>query len=607
MTTTDRAPIDEVRSDKSKLVALLEGAGAVFDRGFQCKCVFHEDKHASAGLFQTRTGGWEFKCLSPSCGARGDFFNITSRLTGKSNKDVIREVIKPARPIPAPKDDKPGFETGALCGDFLRKKGVEVEALYPYWNEDKSRAICGVIRCKEDGGKTFKQITNTDKGWKFQKPDEPHPLYNLHLIVNTDNVVVVEGEKAAKAVCEMGQCGTTSIMGAGKAKLTDWTPLAGKRVTLWPDNDDAGLAHMEEVRAELEKVTPRPEVFILDDFEKLELPTKGDAADFYATAKRELKDEKLIARTMADILSEARSLARTGLFGQYASDCLSGKFRSEKFPFPILTNLTKALRPGRVVILCGGPGAGKSMVLIQWMNFWQENGIQNSAFFGEEEKTDYVNRAVAQHTKRSIVLDDDWVRTHPRESLTIDEQTRAFQIAFEDRIWVGEKKKMPDFAKILEWLEKRGKGGDRIIALDPITAFGVGANPQKDLGFLMDAKDIAREYKFTLVMVTHPKQDRKIGESMAAMAGGTAFERFSHTILWLGKLDKDVKTKVRNFESTSEVNINRRITILKVREAKGDEEWIGYHFEPDTVQFVEQGVIIKKDAMARGGSAARKF
>jgi DNA primase len=55
-------------------------------------------------------------------------------------------------------------------------------------------------------------------------------------------VLVVEGEKAADAaralfpdhvaVCWQG--------GAQAVVLADWQPMAGRYLTVWPDNDDAG-------------------------------------------------------------------------------------------------------------------------------------------------------------------------------------------------------------------------------------------------------------------------------------------------------------------------------------------------------------------------------
>ena len=64
-------------------------------------------------------------------------------------------------------------------------------------------------------------------------------------------IVVCEGEKAADAAARIfpKSIATTSSGGAQAADKTDWTPLAGRRVLIWPDNDEAGGKYAREVAA----------------------------------------------------------------------------------------------------------------------------------------------------------------------------------------------------------------------------------------------------------------------------------------------------------------------------------------------------------------------
>ena len=39
----------------------------------------------------------------------------------------------------------------------------------------------------------------------------------------------------------------TSAFGSGSAAKTDWSPLAGRDCTLWPDADDAGASYANDV------------------------------------------------------------------------------------------------------------------------------------------------------------------------------------------------------------------------------------------------------------------------------------------------------------------------------------------------------------------------
>lgn len=79
----------------------------------------------------------------------------------------------------------------------------------------------------------------------WRAPD-PRPLYNLPGLVTARDVVLVEGEKCAQALIAAGICATTAMNGA-KAPVhkTDWTPLAGKHVIIWPDRDATGWEYAE--------------------------------------------------------------------------------------------------------------------------------------------------------------------------------------------------------------------------------------------------------------------------------------------------------------------------------------------------------------------------
>jgi hypothetical protein len=78
-------------------------------------------------------------------------------------------------------------------------------------------------------------------GWTFAHWPAPRPLYNLDKIGAQPDapIVVCEGEKAADAVTQIfpRSIATTSSAGANAFAMTDWRPLAARRVLIWPDND----------------------------------------------------------------------------------------------------------------------------------------------------------------------------------------------------------------------------------------------------------------------------------------------------------------------------------------------------------------------------------
>lgn len=114
-----------------------------------------------------------------------------------------------------------------------------------------------------DGKKLFIHRTWIDGQWhRPSKRDaftsewpSPRPLYNLHLLNQhpTKPVLLCEGEKAADAAARL----FPNILvlswsnGAKAIPHVDFTPLAGRKVTLWPDADDDGRSCMAKLAPKL--------------------------------------------------------------------------------------------------------------------------------------------------------------------------------------------------------------------------------------------------------------------------------------------------------------------------------------------------------------------
>ena len=112
---------------------------------------------------------------------------------------------------------------------------------------------------QKDGQKRYLPLTycrnlaTGDVGWEPHQFHEPRPLYGLHRLATKPGVpvIVVEGEKAAVAAKRAfpGWVAITSPGGSQAAKKADWSPLAGRVVIIWPDNDEAGLGYARTVAA----------------------------------------------------------------------------------------------------------------------------------------------------------------------------------------------------------------------------------------------------------------------------------------------------------------------------------------------------------------------
>src|SRR5579871_4383440 len=91
-----------------------------------------------------------------------------------------------------------------------------------------------------NGKKKIRPLSWTaHEGWRLAAWPAPRPLYNLPELFRrpTAAAVICEGEKATDAATAIfpDRVATTSSNGAAAAFKTDWTPLAGRAVLIWPD------------------------------------------------------------------------------------------------------------------------------------------------------------------------------------------------------------------------------------------------------------------------------------------------------------------------------------------------------------------------------------
>ena len=117
-------------------------------------------------------------------------------------------------------------------------------AKWDYRSADGELLAC-VYRYDTPEGKQYRPWDVSSR--QTRMPD-PRPLYHLPAVAKADTVVLVEGEKCADALMHIGIVATTAMGGAATAlDKTDWSPLAGKTVIVWPDHDEAGAKYANAV------------------------------------------------------------------------------------------------------------------------------------------------------------------------------------------------------------------------------------------------------------------------------------------------------------------------------------------------------------------------
>ncbi|WP_419826815.1 DUF6371 domain-containing protein [Sphingomonas sp.] len=155
-----------------------------------------------------------------------------------------------------------------------------------FYFDEEGRRIAGALRMDhpEQGKKVLPVRSSRALGMnpfaEIKALEAPRPIYNLHhLAARLDApVLMVEGEKAAEAGTALfpDHVVTTWLGGAQGVANADLRPLAGRDVTIWPDNDEDGLSAADklgpllaDVAAASVRVVKMPAYF----------PRKWDVAD----------------------------------------------------------------------------------------------------------------------------------------------------------------------------------------------------------------------------------------------------------------------------------------------------------------------------------------
>lgn len=236
----------------------LQGQRIGSGPGITAKCPFHDDRTASLSI-NLEKAVW--KCHA-GCGQGGllDFeakFSSCDHDTAKAN---IAELL----------GEKQMFA-------FSQKP----EAVYQY-QDANGRVVFEKVRYP---GKRFVQRRPDGKGgYEYKLGDSSKPLYHLPEILVANEIFICEGEKDADNVraLNLGNrdkavfvAATTNFDGAGKWRDEYSRYLLGKKVVIFPDNDEPGRKHAERVARSVYpyalgvKVVPLPG-----------LPEKGDISDY---------------------------------------------------------------------------------------------------------------------------------------------------------------------------------------------------------------------------------------------------------------------------------------------------------------------------------------
>jgi biotin operon repressor len=256
-------------------------------------------------------------------------------------------------------------EREAAVRAYTRAKGTEQwgswAASWEY-RDAQGRLLCIRARYNDaSGGKQIIPFGLTAEGPRARDPfkGKPAPLYNLPALAAASHeapVLLVEGEKCADVAAGYMREGLPFVAmtwpGGCQAKKAniDWSPLKGRRVTLWPDKDQPGREAMAEIAAVLRSLGCR--VSTLEP--PAELPEGGDVADLNEagwSAKQigEFVESAELQKSLPELAAEAGAVL----------DCVADiQARPLSWVWP------GRIPAGKLTLLVGDPGLGKSVLTL---------------------------------------------------------------------------------------------------------------------------------------------------------------------------------------------------------------------------------------------------
>ena len=268
---------------------------------YMALCIAHDETRPSMAVYINGTGKYTTHCYR--CGFHEDAIGVVAFMEGIPNDVAYKKMMEPSfdgrskyarivGELPPPKPVRitmpPPPDTPMPKMDWLVDRDTgepfgEPVAVYTYRTADgdpwfyESRFM--VNGRKQPRCWSWGQLTkDAPLKWQCSFPTGIRPMYGLDVIIDKPaaQVVLCEGPRKAEAAQKLfpslacvGYAG-----GAGAWKHTDWEPLRGRKVIMWPDADETGRTNFAALGQHL--LTLDCQVWILNTDDK---PDGWDAAD----------------------------------------------------------------------------------------------------------------------------------------------------------------------------------------------------------------------------------------------------------------------------------------------------------------------------------------
>ena len=250
------------------------------ENGWMVRCPAHDDKTPSLSIKQGDDGkallycfaGCTFEKIVAALGlAESELFGEgESDFSSSQSSIVLRSASKSTKA-------KKGFPSAS---DALKayRGYLGMEASHFTYRDAKGTPIGIVARWNKTlGGKEYRPAFLIEDEWRHTYPKN-RPLFALDKLANADKskpVYLVEGEKCAELMEQLGLVATTAPQGSSGAASVDLSPLEGRKVIIIPDADNAGETYAATIQTRLRQLPNPPTQILLQQLPEAK-PNSGD-------------------------------------------------------------------------------------------------------------------------------------------------------------------------------------------------------------------------------------------------------------------------------------------------------------------------------------------
>jgi len=379
-------------------------------------------------------------------------------------------------------------------------------------------------------------------------PIQDLPVYGVDRLGDLEDVVVTEGETACDALRGKGISAVGTVTGAATIPGDEsLRALLERHVILWPDNDDAGRAHMRRIGEELIRRGHDPAQLHMVSYGT---ESGDDAADAVARGD---DLQGILARAMPWNTWQEPAEPGDGPILVTLADVEAEPVRwLWKNRIPI----------GKFSLMYGRPGVGKSFA-----------ALAVAAYITQGKRL--PGEAVAREPGNVLLLagEDDLKDTlKPRFDQLGGDPTRLIAITGQRRKGIEQGITLKDDVEALERaiVEKQPV----LLIIDPIQGFmGVPDDRRAVVvrPILKRIGDLAAKYQVAIVAIGHESK-RGDGDPVKAMLDSIDYTAFARSVLYVGETSdgrRGLLTVKKNLAPES------RAIEFEIRPPAGKFSWIG--------------------------------